>query len=204
MEWVLINEGCSVLAGCVPPLPWERRGRSPLGPGRGRESLRYFLQVPGSEPGQTPSPLSKARWGCHGVIQADGAGGATRNCSRRAAGSSVCLKGRELWGPRLGLPWPQVLGSILTSGLPGGLEGDGGGPRGVGGRACRGHFGQACVAGRRGRLLQTHVGKDRPGRRSLLGFAGGGYESSQQPGPVRVGCFLLKLQAALWPQYPHL
>ena len=124
---MLINEGCSVLAGCVPPLPWERRGRSPLGPGRGRESLRYFLQVPGSEPGQTPSPLSKARWGCHVVIQADGAGGAARNCSRRAAGSSVCLKGRELWGPRLGLPWPQVLGSILTSGLPGGLEGDGGG-----------------------------------------------------------------------------
>ena len=130
---MLVNEGCLVLAAVSHPFPWKDVAGAPWGQ-EGAESLQYFLQVPGSEPGQTPSPLSKACWGCHGVIQADGAGGAALNCSRRAAGSSVCLKGRELWGPRLGLPWPQVLGSILTSDLPGGMEGDGGGAaRGWGG-----------------------------------------------------------------------
>lgn len=129
----LISEGCSACQ--LRPAPsLGKTGRSPPGPGRGRESLGYFWQVPGGEPGQTPSPLSEARWGCHAVIQADGARGAAGNCSRRAAGSSVCSKRRELWGPRLELPWLQVLGSVLTSGLPGGMEGD----AGVGPGAARG------------------------------------------------------------------
>lgn len=48
------------------------------------------------------------------MIQADGARGAAGNCSRRATGSSVCSKRRELWGPRLDLPWLQVLGAPVT------------------------------------------------------------------------------------------
>ena len=163
-----------------------KTGRSPPGPGRGRESLGYFWQVPGGEPGQTPSPLSEACWGCHAVIQADGARGAAGNCSRRATGSSVCSKRRELWGPRLVLPWLQVLGSVLTSGLPDGMEGD----AGVGPGAARGWG--VCLqrpfwTGLRGREAEAAptdtCWETRAIRRSLLGFAGGGCESSQQPGP---------------------
>lgn len=55
-------------------------------------------------------PLSEARWGCHAVIQADGARGAAGNCSRRARLIRVFKEEGASGGPRLELPWLQVLG----------------------------------------------------------------------------------------------
>lgn len=120
LGWVLINAGmlhaCWAASSTCPgegvagthgpgPSPWHQKGAE--------RSWGCSWQALVSL-GRCPLLSSKARWWCHGVIQADGAGG-DGNCTRRAAGSSVRLKGREIWEQRLELHWPQILGSSSRS-----------------------------------------------------------------------------------------